>query len=81
MTKPKHPRPRYVQTDEKWNTIVSHIREAIPVNGVIWNWLTMERLENNLGKDEHDRGLIEGARRFACTLQEMSATKDEPETE
>jgi len=69
------PRPTYRQHDEK--TINSAIKAGIPVGGPFWDYLTEERLVENFGPSEWERGMIEGARRFAGRLQDIALAVEE----
>lgn len=69
------PRPTYRQHSEA--AINAAIKQAIPVGGVFWDYLTEERLTENFGPGEWERGIVEGARRFAGRLQDIAMSVEE----
>jgi hypothetical protein len=75
MAKRKNiPRPTYRQHSEA--SINFAIRNAIHVGDTFWDFLTEERLAENFGTSEFERGVIEGARRFAGRLQDIVMSDD-----
>lgn len=67
------PRPTYRQHTEAESN--ASIKAAIPLGGVFWDYLTDERLAENFGANEWDRGVIEGAKRFAGRLQDIAMSE------
>lgn len=67
--KKRKPRATYRQPSEA--AVNFAIRNAIRLGDPFWDFLTEERLAENFGKDEYERGIIEGARRFAGRLQDI----------
>jgi len=47
------------------------IRSKLLQGSLFWHYLTEERLAENFGPTEFERGVIEGARRFAGRLQDI----------
>ncbi len=47
------------------------IRSRILQGTPFWHYLTEERLAENFGANEWERGIVEGARRFAGRLQDI----------
>lgn len=72
-TKPLPTYRAHLHSDEAINAA---IRRAIPMQGVFWDYLTEERLVENFGMSEFERGVIEGARRFAARLQDIALSED-----
>ena len=67
-------RPTYRQHSEASTEFA--IRNAIHVGDTFWDFLTEERLVENFGASEFERGVIEGARRFAGRLQDIIMSDD-----
>ena len=74
MAKRKPRSPTVTHSEE---TIQATIQSAIPIGGVLWDYLTEIRLESNFGKDEFERGKFEGIREFAQTLQDKASYRGE----
>jgi hypothetical protein len=68
------PRPMYREHSEA--AINFAIRNAIHLGDTFWDFLTEERLAENFGTSEFERGVIEGARRFAGRLQDIIMSDD-----
>lgn len=71
------PKPIYIETQEKWEVIVATIQAATPVNGLLWNFLTEQRIQDNTGMDVRECDRIEGVRRFCRMWQDIAADKRE----
>lgn len=65
----RKPRPTYREHSEA--TVNRDIQARITDSGPFWDWLTEERLIENFGTSEFERGVVEGARRFAGRLQSI----------
>ena len=70
MAKSKPKSPMIARSEDVINET---IRQAIPANGVFWDYLTTIRLDANFGADEWERGKIEGMREFAGVLQDRAS--------
>lgn len=55
--------------------IVAAIKEACPKGGVFADWLTETCLLPVVGVDEFQRGIIEGQRRLAGTILDISRSE------
>jgi hypothetical protein len=64
------PRPTYRQHAEA--VINQDIKRACAQGTIFFDYLTEERLVENFGQTEWERGVIEGGRRFAGRLQDIA---------
>lgn len=63
-------RPTYRQHTEA--DAAADIKRACAPGTLFFDYLTEERLAENFGANEYERGIIEGGRRFAGRLQDIA---------
>lgn len=80
-TKKSKPWPTYRPHLHSDASTTAAIKRAIPMQGAFWDYLTEERLAENFGQSEFERGVVEGARRFAARLQDIALSEDVEEME